>query len=67
MDMNANGNKENKMSKITFEVSALKDTANALVDHFEVKFSKPVNGQWLYEAIEKALKKSEEETITGGT
>ena len=54
------------MSKITFEVSALKDTVNALVDHFEVKFSKPVNGQWLHEVIEKALNKSEEETIAGG-
>lgn len=46
----------NKLNRITFEVSALKDSPNALVDHFEVKFSKPVNGQWLYEAIEKALK-----------
>lgn len=50
------------MEKITFEVSALKETSNALVDHFEVKFSEPVNGQWLYEAIEKALKKSEKES-----
>lgn len=48
----------NKLSRITFEVSALKDSPDALVDHFEVKFSQPVNGQWLYEAIEKALKKS---------
>ena len=47
------------MSKITFEVSALKESSNALVDHFEVKFSKPVNGQWLYEVIEKGLKETE--------
>jgi len=53
------------MSKITFEVSALKDSTDALVDHFEVKFSKPVNGQWLSEIIEKALNKSEEETYQG--
>ncbi len=55
-----------KMSKITLEVSALKDTNNALVDHFEVKFSKPVNGQWLYETIEKALKKSQDEPTLDG-
>jgi len=53
------------MSKITFEVSALKDSVSALVDHFEVKFSKPVNGQWLHEVIEKALNKSQEETHQG--
>jgi len=53
------------MSKITFEVSALKDSTDALVDHFEVKFSKPVNGQWLHEVIEKALNKSQEETHQG--
>jgi len=53
------------MSKITFEVSALIDTTNALVNHFEVKFSKPVNGQWLSEIIEKALNRSQEETHQG--
>jgi len=55
------------MSKITFEVSALKDTANALVNHFEVKFSKPVNGQWLFEIIKKALNRSQEDTYQGET
>ena len=53
------------MSKITLEVSALKDSVNALVDHFEVKFSKPINGQWLHEIIEKALNKSQEDTYPG--
>ena len=53
------------MSKITLEVSALKDSNNALVDHFEVKFSKPVNGQWLHEIIEKALDRSQEDTYQG--
>ena len=54
------------MSEITFEVSALKNTTNALVDHFEVKFSTPVNGQWLHQAIKKALDESEKETAEGG-
>ena len=53
------------MSKITFEVSALKDSVNALVNHFEVKFSKPVNGQWLSEIIKKALNRSQEDTYRG--
>lgn len=43
------------MSKITFQVNAMKESNNACVDHFEVKFSEPVNGQWLHETIEKRL------------
>jgi len=45
------------MEKITFDVSALEETNSNLVKDFEVRFSEPINADWLVVAIEKALEK----------
>lgn len=37
------------------DVSPLKDTNGSLCDHYEITFSSPVNGEWLYEFIQKGL------------
>lgn len=37
-------------------VSPLEESSNALAAHYEIKFSQPVNGQWVWELLEKAIK-----------
>ena len=38
------------------EIASLEESPNALASHYEVKFSKPINGQWFWELLEKAIK-----------
>ena len=40
---------------ILFEISALEDSSNDLVSHYEIEFSTPVSARWLQQVIKSAL------------
>ena len=52
---------KSQKGKIVFDVSGLDpDNGTNALQNYEVQFSKPINADWLYQVIEKAL---EEEGI----
>lgn len=44
-------------------LNALEDTENSLCKKYELILDEPVNGQWLYDEIEKLIKTTEPSTI----
>jgi len=47
----------NKNKSITIlQIAPLEESPNALASHYEVKFSHPVNGQWFWQLLAKAMK-----------
>jgi hypothetical protein len=55
---------EKKANMIEFEVSGLEEGSTNALKHYEVKFTEPVNANWLIQAIRAALDVAQQPTTT---